>query len=162
MLSRSLVRARRKVLVAATSAPALGNDDRLVRPRKIVNQLTRLVVIQQSAYRNLERRMLPGLSRTIRSQPMGAALCLVLRIEPKVDQRVVAQRRRHKDASPMPPVPPRRAALRHKLLPPEGHATVATVAGLDPNSRFVNKHFSISSGLGWGVECTDAHNSELT
>ena len=60
----------------------------------------------------------------------------------------------------MPTVTTRRASFRHKLLPPEGHATVATVAGLDPNSRFVDEHFSISSVLGCALDCTHIDNPE--
>jgi hypothetical protein len=31
-------------------------------------------------------------------------------------------------------------STRDKLLPAEGHASIATVAGLNPNDRFINKH----------------------
>jgi hypothetical protein len=60
----------------------------------------------------------------------------------------------------MPAVSSRRASLGHKLLPPEGHAAVATIAGLDPNSRFVNKHFSISSVQGCALDCSNSQIPE--
>jgi hypothetical protein len=41
-----------------------------------------------------------------------------------------------------------------KLLPPEGHAPVAAIAGLHPNSRFINEHFSISSVQGYALDCS--------
>jgi hypothetical protein len=53
----------------------------------------------------------------------------------------------------MAAVPPGRAAFGNKLFAAEGHAAVATVAGLDSNSRFVDEHYSVSSVLGRGVHC---------
>src|SRR5215469_9069572 len=99
MLARSLMRARREVLIAPPAASALRDDDRLTWPRKVGYQLARLVVIQQRAYRDLKRRVLAGDSRAVRPQPVSPALRLMLRVESEVDQGVVAQRRAHADVA---------------------------------------------------------------
>ena len=71
---------------------------------------------------------------------MASALAFVFRIEAEVDQRVVAFAGFHDDVAAAAAVAAGGAAARNKLLPAEGHAAVATVAGLDANYRFVNKH----------------------
>ena len=51
MLSRSLVRAGSKVLIAAPTAAALGNDDGLVRVREVMHQLAGHVVDRAACLR---------------------------------------------------------------------------------------------------------------
>ncbi len=128
------------MLIPASTAPTLRNHDRLIRPRKVVDQLARQIVVQQRAHRHLQGRHFARIARAVRSQPMSAPLRLVLRVEPEMHQRIVAQRRRHQDVAAMPPVPARRSAARNKLLPPEGHAPVPTIARFDPDSCFIDKH----------------------
>src|SRR5580698_8444320 len=84
---------------------------------------------------------------------MPAALSLVFRVEPKVHQRIMAQRRRHKNVAAMPAIAARRPAARDELLAPEGHAAIAAITGLYADSCFINKHFSVSSVLGDGLNC---------
>ena len=71
---------------------------------------------------------------------MAAALRLMLRVITKVDESVVAQRGRHKNVAAMATVSPRRTPFGDELFTAERHTAVAAVAGLDSNSRFVNKH----------------------
>jgi hypothetical protein len=71
---------------------------------------------------------------------MPPALRLVLRIEAKVNQRIVPLARLHDDVAPAPAIPARRPAPRNKLFPPEGNATIAPVPGLNPNPGLINKH----------------------
>ena len=71
---------------------------------------------------------------------MLAALRLVLRVIAEVDQRVVAIGRLHDYVAATSAVAARRPAPGHKLLPPEGHAAVAAVAGLYANFCFINEH----------------------
>ncbi len=46
----------------------------------------------------------------------------------------------HEDVSTAAAIAAGRTAARNILLTPEGKATIATVAGLYQDSRFVNKH----------------------
>jgi hypothetical protein len=75
---------------------------------------------------------------------MAAALSFVLRVEAEVDEGIVAERGGHENVASVAAVAPGGAALGDEFFAAEGHAAVATVAGLDPDSCFVNKH-AISS-----------------
>ncbi len=161
MLPRSLVRARCKVLVAPAAAAALGDHDRLVRAVEVVDQLARLVVVQQRAHRNLQGGRFACVAGAVGAQPVASPLRLVLRVEAEVDQRIVAQRRRHQDVAAMSAVAAGGAAPGDELLTAEGHAAVAAVAGLDADSCLVNEHFSVSSVLGHALHCSDTDRPPL-
>jgi len=55
-------------------------------------------------------------------------------------QRVVTLAGFHDDVATVSAVAAGGTAAGHKLLAPEGHATVAAAAGLDSNFGFVNEH----------------------
>ncbi len=74
---------------------------------------------------------------------MASAFAFVLRVETKVDQRIVALARFQNDIAATAAVAAGRAAARDKFLPAKGHASVAAVAAFDPDDRFVNKHACI-------------------
>ena len=61
---------------------------------------------------------------------MASALRFVFRIEAEVHQGIVAFAGFHDDVAALAAVAARRAAARDELLPAEGHAAVAAVAGL--------------------------------
>ncbi len=84
--------------------------------------------------------MLAGSARHIGAQAVAATLRLPLWVEAEVDQRIVRERAGHQDVAAVAAVSAGGASARDKLLAPEGHAAVATVAGLDPYPRFVDKH----------------------
>ena len=71
---------------------------------------------------------------------MASALRLVFGIEAEVHQRVVALAGLHDDVAALAAVAARGAAARDELLPAEGHAAVAAVAGFDPDFGFVDEH----------------------
>ena len=62
------------------------------------------------------------------------------RVEAEVDESVVAEGGGHEDVATVAAG----GALGDKSFAAEGHAAVAAVAGLDPDSCFINKH-AISS-----------------
>jgi hypothetical protein len=67
-----------------------------------------------------------------------------------VDEGVMAEGGRHENVAAVPAVAARGAAPGNELFAPEGHAAIAAVAGLDSDSCFINKHWSIFSVLGGG------------
>ena len=71
---------------------------------------------------------------------MLAALSLVLGVVAEVDQRVMALRGYHDDVAATAAVAARWSASRDEFFAPKGHATVAAVAGLDTNFRFIDEH----------------------
>src|SRR3974390_3089028 len=145
MLPRSLVRRRRKPRIAAPAAPALRDDHPLVSPREVVYQLARKLVVHNRPHRDLQHHVHALAPGAIRSLAVPAALRLVLRIEPKVHQRIVPLARLHDDVAAAPAVSARRPAPRHELLPPKGHAAVAAGPRLHPNFRLINKHAILGS-----------------
>jgi hypothetical protein len=68
------------------------------------------------------------------------ALALVFRIIAEVDEGVVALRRHHDDIAATTAVATRGAAARHKLFAPEGHTSVAAIAGFYFDSCFIDEH----------------------
>ena len=71
---------------------------------------------------------------------MPSALPRVFRIEPKMDERVMAFARFHDDIAAPAPIPARRSAPRHKLLPAECHTSISAATSFDANCRFINEH----------------------
>src|SRR4029077_10314625 len=143
VLTRRLVRAGGKVLIAASAAPAVRHHHALVRLREIVQALAGLFVIHNSADRDLEHHAFAVAPGAVGAFAVTSALTLVLRVETEVDQRIVALARFQADVAATAAVAAGRAAARDKLLPAKGHASIATVAGLDANDRFINKHACI-------------------
>src|SRR5262245_30078295 len=57
-----------------------------------------------------------------------------------MNERVMALAGFHHNVAAASAIAAGRPAARDELLPAEVHASVATVAGLDPNDRFITKH----------------------
>src|SRR5882724_5740073 len=140
MLSRRLVHAGGKVLVATSAAPTSGHDDTFVRPGEIVYLRAGLFVIDNRPHRDLQDNALAVAPSAIGAFPVPAALAFVFRIEAEVDQRVMALTGFHNDVAARAAVATGRAAPRDKLLPPEGHTSVAAVPRFDLDDCFVNEH----------------------
>jgi hypothetical protein len=60
-----------------------------------------------------------------------------------VDQGVVGERGGHQDVAAVASIAAGGTAPGDEFLAPEGHAAIATVAGFDANSGFIDKHFFI-------------------
>ena len=140
MLARGLVDRRGKARISAPTAPAAGNHKALVRLRELEDFFCRFVVVHNRSHRNFQhyiRAVAPGLVRTF---AVATALPFVFGIETEVHQRIVALAGFHDDVAALAAVSARRAAPRHELLPPKGHAAIAAVPRLNPNFRLIDKH----------------------
>ena len=102
------------------------------------------VVVEEGADGDFEGGVFAGLAGAVGAEAVAAALGLVLGVEAEVDEGVVAEGGGHEDVAAVAAVAAGGAALGDKLFAAEGHAAVAAVAGLDPDSCFINKH-AISS-----------------
>ena len=140
VLAGSLVDGGGEVLVAASAASALGDDDLLVGLGKVVNQLAGFLVVKAGAYGNLQNDRFGVLAGAVRAHAVFAVPRLVFRIVAEVNQRIVALRRDHDDVAAMAAVAARGTAARNEFLAPEGHAAIAAVTGLDANFCLINKH----------------------
>src|ERR1035441_394502 len=140
MLARRLMRGRGELCIAASTAASTSNHHTFVGTRKIVHDLTGIVVIHNRADGHLEHNALAIAPRFLRSFAVTAALRLVFGIETEMPQRVVALARLHPDVAALAAVATRGPAAGNKFLAPERHAPVAPVSGLHSNFGFVNKH----------------------
>ena len=71
---------------------------------------------------------------------MASALCLVLGIEAKMNQGIVPLARLHDDVAAASAISTGGAAAGNKFFPSEGHAAIAAVPCLHPNSCFIDEH----------------------
>src|SRR5579863_3758717 len=79
-----------------------------------------------------------------------------------MDQRIVSLRRFHDHVAATAAVATRRTAAGYKLLPAEGHTTVAAIAGFDPYLRFIDKHSLIHTPQPTAVQNPKRPSSQST
>src|SRR5437588_1134544 len=99
MLARSLMGGGREVLVAASAAPAVGNDHALVGLRKIVHQFAALQVVDHGAHWNFEHDVVARLAAAVGAFAVTSALRVVFWIEAEVDESVVRLAGFHDDVA---------------------------------------------------------------
>jgi hypothetical protein len=128
------------MLISSSAASALGGDDAFIRPAEVMHQRAGLVVIDHRAHRHLQNRIHAFPATAIGSFAVPSALRLVLRIEAKVNQRIMPLARLHDDVASASAIAAGRTAPRNKLLPPEGNASIAAIPRLDANPGLINKH----------------------
>src|SRR5262249_58053071 len=93
--------------------------------------------------RHLEHDVLTVASGAVGAFAVASTLSFVFRVKAKMHQSVVALARLHDAVAAAAAITTRRAATRHELFPPEGHASVTTIAGLYSNECFINEHLSL-------------------
>ena len=140
MLARRLVRGGGKLRVAASAAPAARDHDAFIGAREVVNFLARVLVVNDRADRHLQHNVFAIAAGFVRAFAVPSALGFVFRIEAEMHERVVALARFHPDVAALAAIAARRPAARHEFLPPERHAAVAAIPGLDSNFGFIDKH----------------------
>ena len=144
VLARGLMRRCGKVLVAAAAATALGDDDLFVGVAEVVDELAGVVVVKEGADGDFEDGVLAGGAGHVGAEAVAAALGLPLGVEAEVDEGVVGEGGLHEDVAAVAAVAAGWAAAGDELFAAEGHAAIAAVAGLDADSRFIDKHASTS------------------
>src|ERR1019366_8457365 len=135
-----LVDRRGEVLVAPAALAALGDTESLSRMGEIVDTLAGGLVVDHRAHRHLDLQRLAFGAGALAALAVTPALRLVLRVEAELKQRIGVLARHHDDIAAAAAVAPARATPRDVLLPAEGQATVAAVAGLHEYSDFIYKH----------------------
>ena len=140
VLARRLVGGGGEVLVATAAAATAGDDDGFIGVSEIVKQLAGLFVIDEGADGDPQGGGLAGEAGAVGSETVATALRLMLRVEAEVDERVVAEGGRHEDVAAVAAISAGGATARDELLPAEGHAAVAAVAGFDTYFCFVEEH----------------------
>lgn len=136
----SLMSAGSEVLIAAAATAAFGYDDALVGLGEVMDEFTGLDVVKRRPDRDLQYYGFAVQACAIGAHAVLAALPLMLGVIAEVDKGVVALGRFHDHVTAPASVAARGAAARDEFLAAKGHAAVATVAGLDPDFGFINKH----------------------
>ena len=134
------MRAGGKVLIPAATSAAVRHYDALIGLRKVVDLLAGLLVIDDRAHRDFQYFFFAVASAAVGAFAMASAFAFVLRVETKVNQRVMALAGLQDNVAAMTAVAARRTAARNELLPAKGHASVAAVARFDLDDCFVNEH----------------------
>src|SRR5665213_3080002 len=140
MLARRLMGGSGEVLVAASAASALGQNDAFVRLLKVVDHLAGSVVIGDRAHRNFQDNVFAVATGAIRALAVPSAFGFMLGIETKMDQRVVALAGFEHNIAAASAISPGGSAARHKLFAAKGHAAIPAIASLHFDSCFIDKH----------------------
>ena len=74
---------------------------------------------------------------------MAATLGFVLGVEAEMHKGIVGERGGHEDVAAVTSIATRGTSARNELLTTEGHTAVTSVASLDADSCFIDKHCSI-------------------
>ena len=128
------------MLIASPTATSLRHHEPFAWLDKIVEQLASSVVVDQGANRNRNLDRHAVTARAIAALAVAPTLGFVLGIEPEMEEGVVMYARYQDDVPTAASVAAAGPAARDELLAPEGHAAVAAVASLHPDSCLVNEH----------------------
>src|SRR4029077_12292466 len=145
VLPRSLVHGSGETRVAAASAAATGKNHALRGGEEFVNLLAGLFVVPNRPHRNLQNYVFAFPPALVGAFAMASPLRLVFRIEPEMDQRVVAFAGFHDHVSAFAAIAARRAAARNIFLASKGHAAIAAIARFNPNFCLVDKHWLVTN-----------------
>src|SRR5207244_2719716 len=116
--------------IAASSLASAGNQHLLARPAKIIKQAAVFLLEDDRSGRDVDDQILPILAVPVAPHPVLAPPGDKMLIETKLEQRVQLRVAAHVDIASLSSVAARRTAAGHKLLAPEGHTAVASVASL--------------------------------
>jgi len=145
-LARRLMRRAGEGLVAPAASAALADEDFDTGLVEIFQQQVPIRIIDKRPRRHAYDQILT----------VGAMLVTALAVTPisrppmmlagKIQQRIEVTGRLEIDVSASTAIASVRSPFRDELLPPEADAPAASVTGLDPNFRFVDKHLLWKNG----------------
>lgn len=111
----------------------------------IVNDLFRLGVTQKRAWRHGDIKIVGALAVELASRTVAAVLCDKFALVAEGKQRVAAGIDAEDDAAALSAVAAVGSAVRDVFFTPEGHGSVAAVAGFYIDFYSVNKHMGFLS-----------------
>src|SRR5450432_279055 len=145
VLTRRLMHRRGEPRIPAPAASTSCDYKTLIGLCKFENLLAGFIVVNNRPNGNFQNDSLSVSPRLVRTFAVPSTLRRVLRIETEMYQRVVTLARLHNNVATLTAVAAGGPAARNKLRPPERHAAIAAVAGLDPNFRLIDEHRSCCS-----------------
>ena len=128
-----------KMAIAPAAAAAARRHKRLIAGH-IRHQAAGLIIVQQGAARHPYNAILSGAAGTALGAAIAAGGCHIFALVAEIRQRVhpVIRHKHHTAATAA--IAAVRATGRHIFFPMEGDCTIAAVAGLDLDDRFIHKH----------------------
>ena len=152
----------REVHVATAAVPPSRHHDLFFRGAKIAEWIPVVRVVHQCPGRHAEHEIGPALALLLLAPavlaPSRTQRLRIREVEERRESGVDAQ----DDRAAVATVAAARAATRHVLLPPEAHAAVAPVAGLDPDQDLVDELHRLARMLADGPGALHPHASSRT
>src|ERR1035437_6300804 len=129
-----------EVLVAPAAFAPLGHTEFLARIGEVVDALAGGFIVDHRAHGHLDFERFALGAGALAAFAVATALRLVFRVEAELEQGVGVLAAHHHDVAAAPAIAAAGAAPWDVLLPAEGEATVAAIAGLHEYSDFINEH----------------------
>jgi hypothetical protein len=140
MFARRLMGRSLEPGIASSAATAAGDYDPVIGRREVMHDLAGIGVVNYRPDWNLQENVYTFAPGFVRPFAVTSTLGFVFRVEAKMDQGVMALARFHDDVATLAAVATGWAPAGNKLLPAEGEAAVATVAGLYADCGFIDEH----------------------
>jgi hypothetical protein len=128
------------MLISTSAAPPFCQHHAFVGMLKVMDQLARGVIVDNSADGNFQDDIFAIAAGTIGAFAVTASLCLMFGIETEVNQRIVALAGFENDVATATAITAGRSSARHKFLASKGHTAIPAVARLHLDSCFIDKH----------------------
>ena len=128
--------------VAAAAAPSASRHPALAGRGEVEQPLAALFLEKDRPDRHADEGVFAFAPVAVRAFPVAAALAAEFAVVAEGQERVQVLGGLQHDVAAVAAVAARRAAPRDVLLPAEGNAAVAAVAGLHPDFGLVNEHVS--------------------
>src|SRR5579872_7303267 len=129
-----------EMLVPASPASAVRNEDALTGRAKVARLLAGGVIVNERSHGHLQNQIGPGMPRAVRAFAVAAAVGPEFPVVPIAQQRVVVGIGLQINAPAIAAIAAGRTAARNEFLAAKGNATVAAGPGLDENLCFINEH----------------------
>src|SRR5438552_1476928 len=142
VFARGLVPRLGKMLIAASTAPSMGDQYALARRGEISNRRTALIVKGKRADGHLQDHVLARMAGAVGAFAVASAIGLEFAIVTVSQQRVVVWVGFKINVAAMAAVTAGGTASRNIFFAPESDAAVAAVAGLHENFGFINEHWN--------------------
>jgi hypothetical protein len=146
VLARSLVGGGGETGIAASTAPAVSDDDALVGAGEVPDLLAGFLVVDNGADRDLQGDVDTFTACLIGAFAVASTFGFVFGIEAEVDERVVALAGFHDDVTTLAAIAAGGASAGDEFFAAESEAAVAAVAGFDSDCGFIDEHFLVVSG----------------
>src|SRR5262245_20240085 len=123
-----------------SAASTLGDEDALIRQREVVKHLIGVVVVDDRADGYFDLEIGATAAMTVTASAVTAAFGAKCVVEAKFEKSVFVRVCDEIDIAAAASTSAIGTAARHKLLAPEGNASMPAIAGFDHDLGFIDKH----------------------